>query len=102
MTETCDPTTFIFDQGEGWKIYVEVDGDSIVRKWKVTGTCDRRGDCWVGGIMNTPDGPVLVESIEHYQELRAQIGDAWIDAQPDVPIAPGFDGCCPFVIEVLD
>lgn len=80
-------------------VVIEIrDGDSIIYRrtdglrWRVTGKCDRRGDCLIGAVING----VTIESKE---QLRA-MGDR-PDSPLDVPVGPKFKGCCPFEIEVL-
>lgn len=97
MSSSYDPEVEIEARGEDWIIYRRTDG----LRWKVTGKCDRRGHCWVGGEMPTPSGPHFVKSVEDYQEAISSLGEDWLARQPDVPVGPNFTGCCPFVIEVL-
>lgn len=83
MIPTAEPGVWIEAQAPGYIRYRADDG----RRWEVRGVCDHRGWCIVGAII---DG-VLVESRERAHELaRAYAG-------PDVPVTPGFSGCCPLV-----
>jgi hypothetical protein len=76
MIATLDPHVFIEDERPGYVRYRADDG----RRWEVVGTCDYRGDCLVGAV-----DPVLGP-----RETRL-----------DVPVGPGFSGCCPLVVTVL-
>lgn len=91
MIKTHDPETFIeYQEGNVTIYYRPSDG----LRWKVTGSCDFRGHCMVGAVI---DGTVI-ESVEHLNTLAQ---GKRIESELDVPIGPKFEGCCPFEIEVL-
>lgn len=72
MQLTADPTVVIEHERPGYVRYRSLDG----RRWEIHGTCDYRGDCLVGAV-----DPLLGP-----RETRL-----------DVPVLPGFEGCCPLV-----
>lgn len=76
MIPTVDPFVFIEEERVGYVRYRADDG----RRWEVLGVCDYRGDCLVGAVdpLLGPRGTRL-----------------------DVPVGPGFSGCCPLTIVVL-
>lgn len=76
MEATADPTVVIEAKGPGYVRYSCTDG----RRWEVRGVCDMRGDCLVGAV-----GPLLGPP----------------GGRLDVPVGPGFKGCCPLEITVL-
>lgn len=86
---TADPTTLIEEQREG---YVRYRSITEGRRWEVHGTCDRRGDCLVGAVI---DGKELT---------RADIDAASerLVSALDVPVTPEFEGCCPFTFTELE
>ena len=86
MLPTADPTVFIEEQRSGYVRYRQADG----RRWVVRGTCDRRGDCLLGAVI---EGEV-VEDHEHLAELRERLGRDRIDSELDVPVTPEFKTCC--------
>jgi len=90
---TSDPAVQIEDRGPGWVIYRRNDG----ARWIVRGTCDRRGLCLIGSVI---DG-VEVEDLDHLAELVKIKGQDRIDSELDVPVTPEFHGCCPLVGEYL-
>lgn len=86
MEPTADPDIEIEERRPGFVRYRHVDG----RRWEVRGVCDRRAFCLVGAVI---DGET-VETVERARELaEAYTG-------PDVPVGPGFKGCCP--LEVVE
>ena len=86
---TCDPDTLIEEIREGYVRYRRLsDG----MRWEVRGVCDKRAWCLVGAVI---DGET-VETIERARELAAAYDG------PDVPVGPGFKGCCPLEVTVLD
>ena len=89
---TADPGVVIEAQGEDWARYRATDG----RRWEVHGRCDRRGDCLIGAVIDTPKGPVEIRDHAHLDELRRQLGRWRLDAELDVPVTPEFKWCCPF------
>ncbi len=78
---TSDPSVFIEEQREGYIRYRSLDG----RRWGIEGTCDHRGDCLVGAVI---DGE-YVDSIERAHELALAYTGL------DSPVTPEFSGCCP-------
>lgn len=84
---TVDPSIRITHRGEGLIRYQHVDG----RRWEVRGVCDHRGDCLVGAVI---DGE-FVETQERAHELALAYDG------PDVPVGPGFSGCCPLEVTEL-
>jgi len=92
MIPTADPDVWIEECRDGHVRYRRRDG----RRWEVWGKCDRRGDCLIGAVIQTPDGPVIVRDHAHIEELKILLGRGRIDSELDVPVTPEFDGCCPF------
>ena len=80
-TPTVDPHVQIEEQRDGYVRYTSDDG----RRWEVLGTCDHRGDCLIGAVI---DGEV-VETPERARELAVAYTGL------DVPVTPKFEGCCP-------
>lgn len=76
MQPTVDPFVWIEEERAGYIRYWADDG----RRWEVHGTCDYRGDCLVGAVdpLLGPRGSRL-----------------------DVPVGPGFSGCCPLEVTTL-
>ncbi len=97
MIHTSDPDTMIEEQREGYVRYVHTDG----RRWEVHGFCDKRGDCLVGAVIQTPDGLVQIRDRAHIAELKILLGQERIDSELDVPIGVGFSGCCPLQVVEL-
>lgn len=87
---TSDPGVWIEEQRDGYVRYRNSSG----RRWEVHGVCDRRGDCLIGAVIDTPDGPVEVESKQHLARLREELGRDRIDSHLDVPVTPEFNTCC--------
>jgi hypothetical protein len=95
---TSDPSVVIEERSPGYVRYRNIlDG----RRWEVRGTCDRRGNCLIGTLIQTPNGLVEVESVEHIERLTQELGVERIDSEMDVPVGPGFEGCCPLEVVVL-
>jgi hypothetical protein len=94
---TADRSVCIEARAPGYVRYRAVDG----RRWEVRGTCIRLGHCLVGAVVRTPGGLVQVASLAHLAQLQQQLGVARIDSPLDVPVAPGFTGCCPLEITCL-
>ena len=84
---TVDPDIDIEEQRPGYTRYRHTDG----RRWEVRGICDRRGDCLVGAVI---DGETVTTLARAHELAVAYDG-------PDVPVGPGFEGCCPLVGEWL-
>lgn len=76
LTPTADPFVFIEEERVAYARYRSTDG----RRWEVLGECDYRGDCLIGAVdpLLGPRGTRL-----------------------DVPVGPGFSGCCPLEVRVL-
>ncbi len=87
MNPTSDPGVFIEDQRPGYVRYVNDEG----ARWEVHGMCDKRGDCLVGAVI---DGEAIT-TLERARELAVAYTGL------DVPVAPGFSGCCPLEVMVL-
>lgn len=85
---TVDPFVVIEEQRDGYVRYRNLNGCV----WEVIGTCDKRGDCLIGAVINGK----VVETIE---EARALAKDY---TGPDCPVTPKFIGCCPFTYNVLN
>lgn len=85
MERTADPHVFIEARGEGWIRYRNVEG----RRWEVHGTCDRRGDCLIGSVI---DGETIRDH-EHLTAIAAR-KPGRIDSELDVPVTPEFITCC--------
>jgi hypothetical protein len=94
VVETADPHVRIEEQREGYVRYRSDDG----RRWEVHGVCDRRGDCLIGAVI---DGYGLIESHGDIEAAKRQLGRDRIDSELDVPVGPGFSGCCPLRVEEL-
>lgn len=97
MSLTADPLISIEEQRAGFVVYRHADG----RRWSVEGVCDRRGDCLIGAVIVTDSGEVVVRDHDHLAALVRSLGRERIDSHLDVPVGPGFDGCCPFTITEL-
>jgi hypothetical protein len=87
MLSTSDPDILIEEQREGYVRYQHMDG----RRWEVHGVCDKRGNCLVGAVIDDE----YIETTERAHELALAYDG------PDVPVGPGFKGCCPLVVTVL-
>ncbi len=94
MEKTFDPEVVIESREGESIVYLNITNG---KKWKVTGVCDRRGHCMVGAVI---DG-ILVESVEHLNQLCEDKGKERLDSELDVPVGINFRNCCPFVIEEL-
>jgi hypothetical protein len=97
LQPTADDTVRIEQQQPGYVRYQSSDG----RRWEVRGTCDRRGNCMIGALIDTPAGLVEITSLEHLASLVAELGQARLDSEMDVPVGPGFEGCCPLEVTEL-
>ena len=87
MEKTHDPYIFIEESSPGYVRYRRItDG----RRWEVHGTCDRRGDCLIGAVIEDH----MVEDHEDLERLAQQLGRERIDSELDVPVLPEFDDCC--------
>lgn len=97
QTPTADPSVFVEETRHAYTRYRQIDPerpDVVVRRWEVHGTCDRRGDCLIGAVVETPDGPTVVRSKRHLARLVKAAGRDRIDSELDVPVTPEFDTCC--------
>lgn len=97
MQPTADPGVFIEEQSEGYVRYNSVDG----RRWEVRGVCQRLGYCLIGANIQTSNGLVVVQSLEHLEQLKQELGVERIDSELDVPVGPGFSGCCELEVSEL-
>lgn len=97
MIPTSDPNVVIEERREGYTRYRNTDG----KRWEVHGVCDRRGDCLIGAVVSTPEGQVEIRDHGHLAELGERLGRERIDSELDVPVGPGFQGCCPLRIVEL-
>lgn len=97
LEPTVDPRILIEERRPGYVRYRHEDG----RRWEVHGACDRRGDCLIGAVIDTPDGPVQIRDHKHLEELKRVLGRERVDSEMDVPVGPNFRGCCPLRIEAL-
>lgn len=102
MIATSDPFIFIEEQRDGYVRYQRADGV----RWEVFGTCDMRGDCAIGAVIDTPDGPVEIHDHKHLRSLAKALNRTRIQSELDVPIGPDATDCCaspdgPFTIRVL-
>lgn len=90
---TADPDVVAEQLEQGCAVYRNVVSG---RRWRVKGTCDRRGDCLIGAVI---DG-VVVRDHAHLADLART--NARVDSHLDVPLGPGYDGsCCPMEVEQL-
>jgi hypothetical protein len=99
MERTADPYVRIEERRPGYVRYRQVDPETrrVVRRWEVHGVCDRRGDCLVGAVV----GGVEIVDLAHLRRLTRRLGRDRVDSALDVPVAPGFRGCCPLrIVEV--
>lgn len=92
MQRTADPVVYIEEARPGYTRYVRTtDG----RRWEVHGTCDRRGDCLVGAVLQGPLGELVqVADKAHLHRLALAWGRARVDSVLDVPVTPEFRTCC--------
>jgi hypothetical protein len=89
MEQTCDSDIIIEEKGEGYWIYRKL---SSGERWRIDGVCDQRGDCLIGAIVNDPitGDKIQIKDHEHLASLGPRP-----DSKLDVPVGPGFKGCCP-------
>lgn len=97
MIPTADPRVWIKWKRPGYVRYVSEDG----RRWEVHGTCVKLGYCLIGANIRTYNGMVEVKSLEHLAELQKELGKERIDSEMDVPVGPGFSGCCDLTVTEL-
>ena len=91
LQPTVDPNIFIEDQRVGYIRYRQLDPTTkrVTRSWEVYGTCDKRGDCLIGAVI---DG-VEVRNHKHLAEIEAS-KPGRVDSELDVPVTPEFSSCC--------
>jgi hypothetical protein len=77
--------------------YVRYRRDDGAR-WEVRGTCDRNGACLLGSVI----AGELITGPAHLADLCARLGRDRPDSDLDVPVGPGFRGCCPLRIIELE
>jgi len=95
LTQTSDLYIFIEEVKPGYTRYRQLDDEGkLVRRWEVHGTCDRRGDCLIGAVIDTPDGSIQIMDQDHLNELKEVLGKERIDYELDVPVSPEFNTCC--------
>jgi len=97
LQPTADDTVRIEEQSPGYVRYQANDG----RRWEVRGVCDYRGDCLIGAVISTLTGMVEITSHDHLEELKAELGVERLQSEMDVPVGPGFSGCCPLEVTEL-
>lgn len=102
MIPTCDPYVGIEEQRAGYVRYRRTDGV----RWEVHGVCDKRGDCAIGAVIDTPGGRVQIQDHEHLRFLAQVLNRPRIQSELDVPIGPDATDCCaslggPLTIRVL-
>lgn len=95
---TADPNVVIEEKLAGYVRYRSLIDNS---RWEVRGTCIKLGYCLVGAVLRTPNGFVQVESLEHLEQLKVELGADRVDSEMDVPVTPGFSGCCALEIITL-
>jgi len=83
---TADPFTVIEEQRPGYVRYRNAEG----RRWEVHGTCDRRGDCLIGTVIEGE----LVEDHAHLERIKHRVGKDRLVSEMDTPVTPEFDTCC--------
>lgn len=97
MQPTSDTHIMIEERSSGYVRYRADDG----RRWEVRGECIKLGYCLIGALIQTPDGLVEIESLDHLEQLKQELGRERIDSELDVPVGPDFEGCCPLEVTVL-
>jgi hypothetical protein len=91
---TADPHVFIEEKRLGYVRYRSDDG----RRWEVTGTCIRLGNCLVGAVIKDFG---QIKTLADIEQAKLQLGVSRIDSDMDVPVGPGFKGCCDLRTQVL-
>lgn len=86
LVKTCDPHVWIEESRPGYTRYRNSDG----RRWEVHGTCDRRGDCLIGAVIDGEE----VRNHAHLARIQKKKGNSRVDSDLDVPVTPEFDTCC--------
>jgi hypothetical protein len=95
---TQDPAVVIEACEPGWGRYRNT---LTGRCWEVHGTCDNRGDCLIGAVIDVRGEQVQVRDHGHLAELRARLGPR-LGHDLDSPVTPEFTGCCPFTYRELE
>ncbi len=98
LIPTSDPDTFIEEQHDG---YVRYRNIVTGKRHEVHGVCDQRGDCIIGAVIDTPDGPIQIRDHAHIDDLKHQLNVERLVSDLDVPVGPGFTGCCPLTVAEL-
>jgi hypothetical protein len=88
LTPTAEEGLFIEEQRLGYVRYVR---PATGERWEIEGTCDRRGLCMVGAVI---DG-VQVRDLDHLAQMVLDKGTERLDSELDVAVTPEFTGCCP-------
>lgn len=86
LEATYDPTVFIEEKREGYVRYRNLEG----RRWEVWGSCDYRGDCLIGSVI---DGET-VRDHAHLEEIKRRLGVERLVSEMDVPVSEDFNSCC--------
>lgn len=94
MKPTSDPFIFIEEKHKGYVRYINTDG----KRWEVHGECIKLGNCLVGAVI---EGFGEIKSHEDIERAKKVLGRERIDSELDVPVGPGFTGCCPLKIVEL-
>ena len=92
---TSDPEIFIEERRDNYVRYRRCDG----RRWEVFGSCDQRGDCLIGAVV---DGFGSIESMADIDRAKAMLGVSRLLGDLDVPVTPEFTSCCPFTYIELE
>ena len=71
LIATVDPYVMIEEQRNGYVRYRLSMGND-----EVHGICDKRGDCTIGAVIDTPDGPVQIRDHQHLGSCRCGLGAA--------------------------
>lgn len=95
LIPTVDPFVFIEEQRPGFVVYRQLDDQGVVvRRWSVSGYCDKRGYCLLGAVI---DG----KEVTHEDIIEGRMKNKRLQSEMDVPITPEFKDCCPFEYEEL-
>jgi hypothetical protein len=93
MEPTVDPSVFIEEKRAN---YVRYWRESDGKRWEVHGECIHLGNCMIGAVLK--DG-TEIRDLDHLSELVAE--GRVPESEFDVPVGPGFEGCCPLEIVEL-
>lgn len=93
MEKTADPHVLIEESRPGYVRYRQVDPETgeVARRWEVHGTCDRRGDCLIGAVI---EGYGEIADHADIKRAKRKLGRERIDSEMDVPVTPEFTTCC--------